>query len=246
MKNNSFDIINYKDKEESIKKEEVKKLKRQEEDRKSENIISEIIEKIYNCNNEKRLKFLKTQISLSCKHCIPNNEFIGIYQIIKEYIDQLKKILYNKLWELQLFQIINSSNHNIIFTNNTNIRNIYKKRKRRRSLSFEYRPAKINRIAFCNLKKYFHSSTNNTEQKNQPVMLKSFNEAQERYRKFLQFLKKVYSNLRNENIEYIEFICRELLKLCNTNQDNQRYNIHNTLFIEKILNDKLINVYIYK
>jgi hypothetical protein len=76
----------------------------------------------------------------------------------------------------------------------------------------------------------------------QPVILMSFYESADKYRKFLRILIQAFSELKNDNIMYAESLCGDLLKWCHTSQDTQQVNIHYSLFFERILRDPIIKV----
>lgn len=96
-------------------------------------------------------------------------------------------------------------------------------------------------VVFCR-EKFLNSGFLAGSNKKQPYFLRAFYEVPDKYIKFLRFIIQAFSELKNDNIEYIESFCKELLKWCHTNQENQQYNMHFSLFFERILRDKLIRV----
>lgn len=196
--------------------------------------ISRLIENIYYCNNRVGLQCLKSKIASNWDKCTPCNEFISIFPKIKSYIDQIKQNLYKKLWDLQLVQVLNSGNCHLLFKSSNRIR-------RSQSNDLYYHNRDLHTLVFCKEKSFFNQFQAKGNKK-QAFILKAFNEAPNNFRKFLRSVIDSFVDLGNENIVYIETLCKNLLKLCNTNQDTQQYNLHYSIFYERILKDKLIRV----
>lgn len=95
-------------------------------------------------------------------------------------------------------------------------------------------------IIFCK-EKYLNIANINNNKK-QVFVLKSFKDAPDVYYNFLRCLIQTFADIKCNNIDIIEYLCKELLRSCQTNQDVNQFNLHFSMFYEKIFRDRIIKV----
>jgi len=71
-----------------------------------------------------------------------------------------------------------------------------------------------------------------------------YEDAPEKYARFLAFVCQAYRVLNSQSIERLEALCKELLKPNQPTKEPTRYNIHKSIFERKILRDRIIRVFL--
>ncbi len=178
-----------------------------------------------------------------CRQCTLNNAFITVYQKIKAHINLMKQSLYNRLWELQIFQKVNHSNFHLLFKYHKRL-----SRSRSDELFCHYDNRYDDpygadlRETSCFCESDLISVVQHSGKVSRNYVCLPYEEAPEKYAKFLIYVCQFYHELSNPNVERLEDLCKELLKPNQPTPDSAQYNIHKSLFERRVLKDRIMHV----
>ena len=211
--------------------------------------INKYLDELYVCKKPTQLQKLINNIKRVCKQCTSNNAFITVYQKIKAHISLMRQALYNRLWELQILQKVNKANFHLIYRYHQRLN-----RSRSDELYYHYDGSSTGGIKFedpyfCNMKQPsllcdndMISVVQHSGKVSRNYVCIPYEEAAEKYAKFVGYICQFYRELNNQNIERLEALCKELLKSNQPPQESTQYNIHKSLFERRILKDCIIRV----
>jgi hypothetical protein len=179
----------------------------------------------------------------TCEKCPENNAFVLVYQNVKAHISQAKIQLYARLFELQIPQRLSNSNFHLLFRTHRRI-----KRRRSDELLYYYANSYDDPWSFpfrqtallCESRLFPFAYR--AENPGRIYILQPFHEVPDKYIKFLRHICQAYGDLSRPNVLKAEEIASTLLKATDTKKDTTDCNIHKSLFLEIILQDKTIRV----
>ncbi len=161
----------------------------------------------------------------------------------------MKQALYNRLWELQILQKVNHSNFHLLYRYHQPL-----KRSRSDELYYHYDGSgmpngKFDEPYFGSMKQPsllcendMISVVQHSGKISRNYVCLPYEEAPDKYAKFVGYICQFYRELNSQNIERLEALCKELLKPNQPTQEPTQYNIHKSLFERRILKDRIIRV----
>ncbi len=157
---------------------------------------------------------------------------------MRAHISLMKQGLYNRLWELQIFQKVSHANFHLLYRYHQPVR---------RSCSDKLFSHAANRFddpygssLFC--ENDIISVVQRSGKVSRNYVCLPYEEAPEKYAQFVAYVCQSYHDLNTLNIERLEELCKELLKSNQPTLESSQYNIHKSLFERMVLKDRVIKV----